>query len=119
MTVQIEDMNWSIYSDTSGDNPDTWVKDYSTSAPDGTYTFRTDMFDYRSADNNEWPPKQDYVFLQWESGLEVSVKDGCFEPSEALAAAGHLMYSCGYHGRYIEGLDYNSATKSFNLTVGS
>ena len=41
MSVQIvENMVWDCESD-------------STSAPDGVYKMRTDMFDYRAADNNE------------------------------------------------------------------
>ena len=42
MTIQIEDMNWSIYADTSIDSPE----DTTTSAPDGDYKVRTEMFDY-------------------------------------------------------------------------
>jgi hypothetical protein len=107
MSVQIvENMVWDCESD-------------STSAPDGVYKMRTDMFDYRAADNNEWPPKQDYVFLNWESDLPVSVTDGKINTGEALAAAGHLMYSCGYHGVYVEQLEFDPVSKTFDLTVGS
>ena len=115
MTIQIEDMNWSIYADTSIDSPE----DTTTSAPDGDYKVRTEMFDYRAANNNEWPPKQDYVFLGWESDYTVSVKNGHINKTQALKAAGHLMGACGYHGRYVEALDFKPDSNTFQLTVGS
>jgi len=96
-----------------------WEAESSTSAPDGVYKMRTTMFDYRAADNQEWPPKQDYVFLNWESDLPVTVENGVINTDQALAAAGHLMYSCGYHGVYVEAVEYDSTTNTFDLTVGS
>ena len=96
-----------------------WEAESSTSAPDGVYKMRTTMFDYRAADNQEWPPKQDYVFLNWESDLPVTVENGVINTDQALAAAGHLMYSCGYHGVYVEAVEYDTATGTFDLTVGS
>lgn len=119
MSVQIQDMRWSIYSNTDSDDIDSWVDDTTTTAPDGVYKCRAEMFDYRSADNNEWPPKQDYTFLIWESDLPVEVKNGHINKQQALDAAGHLMHSCGYHGVFLEGLDFDPKTQTFDVTVGS
>jgi len=96
-----------------------WEAESKTSAPDGVYKMRTTMFDYRAANNQEWPPKQDYVFLNWESDLPVSVSDGNINIEEATKAAGHLMHSCGYHGVYVEAVEYDADSNTFDLTVGS
>lgn len=95
----VEDMNWAMESD-------------ETDAPDGTYSFHTTMFDYR-LDLDE------PILLGWHSHIPVEVRNGHINKTQALAAAGHLMGSCGYWGRYLEAAKWDSKTKSFNITVGS
>jgi hypothetical protein len=95
----VEDMNWAMESD-------------ETDAPDGTYSFHTTMFDYRSN-------TKDHTFLGWHSHIPVEVRNGHINKTQALAAAGHLMGSCGYWGRYLEAAEYDPVTKSFEITVGS
>lgn len=95
----VEDMNWAMESD-------------ETDAPDGTYSFHTTMFDYRSN-------TKDHIFLGWHSHIPVEVRNGHINKTQALAAAGHLMGSCGYWGRYLESVKYDPVTKSFEITVGS
>lgn len=95
----VEDMNWAMDSD-------------KTNAPDGTYSFHTTMFDY-SMDFIE------PILLGWQCNIPVEVRNGHINKPQALLAAGHLMSSCGYWGRYLEEAKWDSHTKSFNITVGS
>ena len=99
LVQMVEDMNWAMESD-------------ETNAPDGTYSFHTTMFDYRSN-------TKDHTFLGWHSHIPVEVRNGHINKTQALAAAGHLMGSCGYWGRYLESVKYDPVTKSFEITVGS
>ena len=99
LVQMVEDMNWAMESD-------------ETNAPDGTYSFHTTMFDYRSN-------TKDHTFLGWHSHIPVEVRNGHINKTQALAAAGHLMGSCGYWGRYLKSVKYDPVTKSFEITVGS
>ena len=93
-------------------------KDYTTTAPDGAYKVRTEMFDYRAA-SSQSSNMRDYVTLVWETELLVKVKAGKIDPESALEAAGHLTSLCGYHGRYIEVFDFDSENNRFVMEVGS
>jgi len=106
-------MDWDIYSQGVPRR-----KDYSTTAPDGAYKVRTEMFDYRAASSHS-SNMRDYVTLVWETDLLVTVANGQIEPESALTAAGHLISLCGYHGRYIEVFAWNSERGVFDLEVGS
>jgi hypothetical protein len=84
-----------------------------TDAPDGSYTFRMDMFDYRNIST------EDYVMLGWESQLPVTVKDGNINKIEALKSAGHLVALCGYPGRKLRSITWKPETNTFNIAVSS
>ena len=79
---------------------------------DGVYKFRTTMFDY----NN---PNADNVFMIWESELPVEVNQGYMNVDQALAAAAHLIDSCGYWGRFLEEIVYDEASNTFDISIGS
>lgn len=111
--VDIVYMEWDIYSQGVPRR-----KDYTTSAPDGAYKVRTEMFDYRAA-SSQSSNMRDYVTLVWETELLVEVVNGKIDPESALAAAGHLTAMCGYHGRYIEVFDFDAAKNTFQMEVGS
>tara|TARA_R110002074_G_scaffold14720_1_gene50581 strand:- start:889 stop:1278 length:390 start_codon:yes stop_codon:yes gene_type:complete len=111
--VDIVYMEWDIYSQGVPRR-----KDYTTTAPDGAYKVRTEMFDYRAA-SSQSSNMRDYVTLVWETELEVKVVNGKIDPESALAAAGHLISMCGYHGRYIEVFDFDAAKNTFQMEVGS
>jgi len=38
---------------------------------------------------------------------------------QALAAAAHLIDSCGYWGRFLEEIVYDEASNTFDISIGS
>ena len=102
-----------IYSDL---NKNRMVFDLDTkkamSIPDGEYELRTNMMDYRL-------DTDDFFTLQWASGHKVKVINGEWDVPSVLKASQHLMDACGYHGVYVEQLDYNYEGDYLELTVGS
>ena len=89
------------------------IDDTETDAPDGSYTFRIDMFDY----NQDVSKGNDYVMLGWESMLPVTVKNGNINKTEALKAAGHLIAMCGYTGRKLRTVAWKADSNYFNIGV--
>lgn len=79
---------------------------------DGVYKFRTTMFDY----NN---PNADGVSMVWESELPVTMTSGHMNVDQACAAAAHLIDSCGYWGRFLESIDFDSESNTFDISIGS
>ena len=79
---------------------------------DGVYRFRTTMFDYNNS-------LADGVSMIWESELPVTMKQGHMNVDQALAAAAHLIDSCGYWGRFLESIDFDSASNTFDISIGS
>tara|TARA_B100000497_G_scaffold127297_1_gene168599 strand:- start:574 stop:876 length:303 start_codon:yes stop_codon:yes gene_type:complete len=79
---------------------------------DGEYELRTNMADYRSESD-------EFITLQWATDNKVNVIQGQWDVDSVLKASEHLMDSCGYHGVYVEQLDYNIEDNFIELTVGS
>ena len=79
---------------------------------DGTYELRANMPDYRLDTDDFFP-------MQWATEYPVIVKNGEFDIPSVLKASQHLMDACGYHGVYVEQLDYNYEGDYLELTVGS
>ena len=79
---------------------------------DGEYELRTNMADYRSESD-------EFTTLQWATDNKVNVIQGNWDVDSVLKASEHLMDSCGYHGVYVEQLDYNVENNFIELTVGS
>ena len=79
---------------------------------DGEYELRTNMADYRSESD-------EFITLQWATDNKVNVIQGNWDVDSVLKASEHLMDSCGYHGVYVEQLDYNVENNFIELTVGS
>ena len=80
--------------------------------PDGEYRFRATMFDYnnQSADN---------VFMIWESHLPVSMNEGYMNKTQALDAAAHIIDKCGYWGVFLESIEFDEASNTFDISIGS
>ena len=79
---------------------------------DGEYELRTNMADYRSESD-------EFITLQWATDNKVNVIQGNWDVGSVLKASEHLMDSCGYHGVYVEQLDYDVENNFIELTVGS
>jgi len=79
---------------------------------DGEYELRTNMADYRSESD-------EFITLQWATDNKVNVIQGNWDVDSVLKASEHLMDSCGYHGVYVEQLDYDVENNFIELTVGS
>ena len=79
---------------------------------DGSYELRTNMADYRL-------DTDDFFLMQWATEYPVLVKNGEYDIPSVLKASQHLMDACGYHGVYVEQLDYNYEGDYLELTVGS
>ena len=82
------------------------------SISDGEYELRTEMADYRL-------DTDDFITMQWASGHKIKVVNGEWDVPSVLKASQHLMDACGYHGVYVEQLDYNIENNYIELTVGS
>ena len=96
-TVTAEDVVWELDSN-------------EFNVPDGEYRFRTTAFDYKQDVN---------VPLVWESDLPVEVNQGYMDRDSALAAAAHLIQSCGYWGRFLEDIRYDPISNTFDISIGS
>jgi len=70
------------------------------------------MADYRSESD-------EFITLQWATDNKVNVIQGNWDVDSVLKASEHLMDACGYHGVYVEQLDYNIENNFIELTVGS
>ena len=79
---------------------------------DGEYELRTNMADYRSESD-------EFTTLQWATDNKVNVIQGNWDVDSVLKASEHLMDACGYHGVYVEQLDYDVKNNFIELTVGS
>jgi len=79
---------------------------------DGEYELRTNMADYRSESD-------EFTTLQWATDNKVNVILGHWDVDSVLKASEHLMDACGYHGVYVEQLDFNIENNFIELTVGS
>ncbi len=79
---------------------------------DGEYELRTNMADYRSESD-------EFITLQWATDNKVNVIQGNWDVDSVLKASEHLMDACGYHGVYVEQLDYDVKNNFIELTVGS
>ena len=82
-------------------------------AADGEYPLRYTALD-SSADNH-----RDWFEYEIESHDPIRVVAGQFDVASVMHTAKHLMDISGYHGRYIEALEYNQEGGYFELTVGS
>ena len=96
-TVTAEDVVWELDSN-------------EFNVQEGKYQFRTTMFDYKQDVN---------VPLVWESDLPVEVNQGYMDRDSALAAAAHLIQSCGYWGRFLEDIRYDPISNTFDISIGS
>ena len=95
--VTAEDIQWELDSN-------------EFNVPDGEYRFRTTMYDYK---------RNDDVFLVWESDLPVEVNQGYMCKDSALTAAAHLVDCCGYWGRFLESIEFDEASNTFDISIGS
>jgi len=94
-------ISWSIYEDTSAEDPDDWVEDYSIAAPDGVYTVRFD-----------------YLDKQFGERHGVQVKDGMVvNPEETLELVGQARNEAGYWGTFLERLEFDG--KKITARIGS
>ena len=80
---------------------------------DGEYPLRYTALD-SSADNH-----RDWFNYSIESHDPIRVVAGQFDVASVMHTAKHLMDISGYHGRYIEALEYNQEGEYFELVVGS
>ena len=80
---------------------------------DGEYPLRYTALDSSADDHADW------FEYSIESHDPIRVVDGHFDVASVLHTAKHLLDISGYHGRYIEALDYNVEGEYFELTVGS
>ena len=83
------------------------------SVADGEYPLRYTALDTSAADHRDW------FEYEIESHDLIRVVAGQFDVASVLHTAKHLMTISGYHGRYIEALEYNYEGGYFELTVGS
>ena len=106
-------MTINFFSNTRESSSVVWELDNNEfNVADGVYKFRTTMFDY----NN---PNADNVFMVWESELPVSMNEGYMNVDQACAAAAHLIESCGYWGRFLESIEFDEASNTFDISIGS
>ena len=83
------------------------------SVADGEYPLRYTALDSTAADHRDW------FEYEIESHDPIRVVDGQFDVASVMHTAKHLMDISGYHGRYIEALEYNVEGEYFELVVGS
>ena len=55
----------------------------------------------------------------WESELPVTMTQGYMNVDQACAAAAHLIDSCGYWGRFLEDIQFDEASNTFDISIGS
>lgn len=77
---------------------------------DGEYTIYADMMNYRI---------DDMSFNKYIATTKARVVNGKWDEASVLAAANEVTAACGYWGVYVEALDYNAETDSFELVIGS
>ena len=80
---------------------------------DGEYPLRYTALDSSAEDYRDW---FNYTI---ESHDPIRVVAGQFDVASVMHTAKHLMDISGYHGRYIEALEYNVEGEYFELVVGS
>ena len=80
---------------------------------DGSYPLRYTALDTTAADHNDW------FNYSVESHDPIRIVAGQFDVASVMHTAKHLMDISGYHGRYIEALEYNYEGEYFELVVGS
>ena len=89
---------------------------YTTAAmgvADGEYPLRYTALDTTAADHRDW------FEYEIESHDPIRIVAGQFDVASVMHTAKHLMDISGYHGRYIEALEYNVEGEYFELVVGS
>ena len=80
---------------------------------DGEYPLRYTALNSSAEDHRDW------FEYSIESHDPIRVVDGQFDVASVMHTAKHLMDISGYHGRYIEALEYNVEGEYFELIVGS
>lgn len=108
----IQDLNWEAIEDT-----DSMVWELDTTAAmgvaDGSYPLRYTALDTSAADHTDW------FEYEIESHVPIRIVDGHYDVASVQHTAKHLMDISGYHGRYIEAVEYDVEGGYFELTVGS
>lgn len=108
----IQDLNWEAIEDS---DYMVWELDttLAMSVADGSYPLRYTALD-SSADNPD-----DWFYYSIESHIPIRIVDGHYDVASVQRTAKHLMDISGYHGRYIEALEYNYEGEYFEVIVGS
>ena len=102
-------MEWSIYEKDNNGNTvgdisyGTAVLDFSTDVPDGMY----EVTHYLSTNDTEGRARG------------VIVRNGYFVPQPTVLAIQKAVEKTGYHGTYIEQMNYNDKSQAFEVEIGS
>lgn len=87
-----------------------------TVAPDGSYPLFLNQYNWY---------KEDGGLLSWFSSSKVIVRSNLFDLESLTQCSREILWKCGYHGRFIEGVDFiddlNCSLRYpvFKLQVGS
>ena len=117
MQLQFEDAAITTLNDEAinDNNRMVWDLDntYCMSLADGEYSVRYTALDSSAEDHRDW------FSYSIESHDKIRVVDGHFDVASVMHTAQHLMDISGYHGVYIEALEWNEQDEYFELVVGS
>ena len=117
MQLQFEDAPITILNDEAINDNNRMVWDLDNTAcmslADGEYSVRYDALNHDSDNSDDW------FMYSIESHDKIRVVDGHFDVSSVMHVAQHLMDISGYHGVYIEALEWNEQEEYFDLIVGS
>ena len=108
----IEDLNREAIEDSASM---VWELDTTAAmgVADGEYPLRYTALDSSAEDHQDW------FNYSIESHDPIRIVNGQFDVAGVMHTAKHLMDISGYHGRYIEALEYNYEGEYFELVVGS
>ena len=117
MQLQFEDTPITILNDEAINDNNRMVWDLDNTAcmslADGEYSVRYDALNHDSDNSDDW------FMYSIESHDKIRVVDGHFDVASVMHVAQHLMDISGYHGVYIEALEWNEQEEYFDLVVGS
>tara|TARA_Y100001963_G_C6753218_1_gene435288 strand:+ start:1217 stop:1498 length:282 start_codon:yes stop_codon:yes gene_type:complete len=81
-------------------------------APDGDYFILTPMMDYKLKTDKP-------IWKTYKSKTKVEVRGGLLETGTLIKASSEIIDDCGYWGKYLEQVNYNSKDKTLNIGIGS
>jgi len=114
--TQFEDVPITMLNDEAiGDHRIVWDMDSTVcmGVADGYHPLRYTALNHDSDNSDEW------FFYSIESHDLIRVVDGHFDVASVQRVAQHLMEIAGYHGVYVEALEYNIEGEYFELVMGS